>query len=129
MSEWLAFFQRRLVPSETLIEVVENLKLSLGFVPEGQPMVNAAPAQPGRLALSSHRLMVQWTDSRLKVYSTLAIYGLSERYFQKGSNWPYQATLILSGGMSLIVETVARDSQSAEQLKVTPIVKTTNQQK
>ncbi|MFQ5616361.1 MAG: hypothetical protein ACE5GO_07885 [Anaerolineales bacterium] len=117
MSDWTSFFQRRLVPGETLVEIAENLKLSLGFVPLGEPMRNAAPAKAGRLALTSHRLMVQWRDTRLKVYSTLAIYALSERFFDpRASKWPYQAILILSGGMTLMVETVARDTQSAGQL-------------
>jgi len=117
MSDWAPFFQRHLVPGETLVGIAENLKLSLGFVPFGEPMANAAPAQVGRLALTSHRLIIQWTDARLKVYSTLSIYGLSERYFDpRASNWPYQAILILSGGMTLIVETIARDVQSAKQL-------------
>jgi len=116
MSEKVSFFQRRLVSGESLIEVVENLKLGLAFVPLGQPTVNAAPNILGSLALTSHRLIVQWTDARLKAYSTFGVYGLSERFFIKGTTWPYQATLILPGGMSLVVETISRDTQSAEQL-------------
>ena len=119
MSEAQTFFQKRITSGETLIEIVENLKLNLGFVPLGQPMINCAPVYNGNLALTSHRLIVQWKDDgRFRVYSTLAIYGLSERYFIPGDSrkWPYQAILILSGGMSLVVETIDRNAQPAEQL-------------
>lgn len=117
MSDATSLFQKRLVSNETLLEIVENLKLSLGFVPLGQPMINTAPTQAGKLALTSHRLIIQWTDARFKLYSALSIYALSERYLDPGSpNLPYQGTLILSGGMSLIVESTAKDPQSAEQL-------------
>jgi len=118
MSEAQLFFQNRVTSGETLVEVAENLKLNLGFVPVGQPMFNTAPADIGNIALTSHRLIVQWKDGiRLRMYSTLSIYGLSERYFTPGdsSKWPYQAILILSGGMSLIVETIDRTAQSAEE--------------
>ena len=119
MSEIQSFFQNRITSGETLVEIAENLKINLGFVPLGQPMVNSAPAYNGNLALTSHRLIVQWKDDvRYRLYSTLAIYGLSERYFVPGDSrkWPYQANLILSGGMSLIVETFERSAQPAEQL-------------
>ena len=119
MSEVKSFFQNRITSGESLVEVAEKLKLNLGFVPLGQPMINSAPAYNGNLALTSHRLIIQWIgDDRYRLYSTLSIYGLSERYFLPGDSrkWPYQAILILSGGMSLVVETIERNAQSAEQL-------------
>jgi hypothetical protein len=113
MSEW----QTILVPDEILIEEVLNLKLSLAFVPVGQPMQNAAPEYKGRLILTNRRLIIQWTEKRIKLYSTLAVYAISERFLDPTQpNWPYQAILILPGGMSLIVETLSRYSQSANGL-------------
>jgi hypothetical protein len=110
MSEWKSI----LVPDEAKIEGVMNLKLTLAFVPVGEPMQNAAPREDGRLILTNRRLIVQWTDQRVKLYFTLAVYALSERFFSPSQpNWPYQAILILPGGMNLIVETLNRDSQSA----------------
>ncbi len=64
MSDSTSIFQKRLVADEALVENAENLKLSLGFVPLGQPMVNTAPTETGKLALTSHRLIVKWTDAR-----------------------------------------------------------------
>jgi hypothetical protein len=119
MSEVRTFFQNRIVSGEKLLDLAENLKIEIGFVPVGQPTGNIAPSYNGNIALTDSRLIVQWVyDGRYRVYSALAIFGLSERYFVPGhsSKWPYQAILILPGGMSLVVETIDRTAQPAEQL-------------
>jgi len=119
MSEWSSI----LVPDETIIQEVINLQLGLEFVPFGAPMRNypltvlSSSFKDGSLILTNHRLIAQWKDQRTRLYSTLGVYALSERLFDPSrSNWPYQAIVILPGGISLVVETSNIDAPSANEL-------------
>jgi len=119
MSQWHSI----LVSEEVLVDKVVNLRLSLAFVPFGNPMVNVnpslsvIPAKDGELILTNRRLILEWKDKKIRNYSTLAVYALSERFFDSAlPHWPYQAILNLPGGISLMVETSKNDARSANEL-------------
>jgi hypothetical protein len=118
MTDWSDHIQKRLVPDEKIIASIEDVYVGIGFVPFGEPMSNHEVRKKitGYLALTTHRLIVALRDDRTRLYSSLGVYGLSERYFLPGSNWPYQAIVILTAGVSLVVQPSANDAQSAERL-------------
>ena len=106
-----------LIHEEKTLAFIMDLKLTLAFVPTGEPMEDISPSKFGGLVLTNRRLIVLWREERVKLYSTLGIYALSERFFNPSSpGWPYQAIIVLPGGLSLIVETTSRDNKSAAEL-------------
>jgi hypothetical protein len=103
---------------EAILERINFLKITLGFVPVGEPMQNVPLQHFGMLILTNRRVIVEWLDKKLKLYSTLGIYGLSERLMsnEKPIDWPYQGILMLIGGMNLLVEPFNKTEEEAGKL-------------
>jgi hypothetical protein len=117
---WVSAFETRLVASERLLAVVENLRFSLMFVPHANPTGNYEPDLAGALALTTHRLIAGWAEGQgWKFYNAPALNGFSERRLRPDKRrWPYQAIVMLPGGMSLIVQTSRADAEHGNQLRV-----------
>jgi hypothetical protein len=109
------FFKERFVPGEDIVDLFDNIKFDFRH---GQPDTDYKLYTEGCLALTTHRLMVQWMGGRQtkRVYSVLWVHSLSERYSIGELKWPYQAILTLSNEMRLVVEPITANRQLAKQL-------------
>jgi hypothetical protein len=103
---------------ERLLEVIGDLSAEIGFVPYGLPTKDYDPGNTASLALTTKRLIIIFALAE-RVYSATGILGLSERFFCRWEDprrkpWPYQAILVLPGGLNLVIQTYTRDEESGK---------------
>jgi hypothetical protein len=117
-SQWTLAIQNALMPNETLVAVVEGLQHKFYFVPHISPAENLAAAAPATLALTNRRIIAVIHDGSVwKWFSISAVNSLCERPLsQNKPSWPYQAQLMLPGGLGLVIQTSTNNPQHAKQL-------------
>src|ERR1044072_7319522 len=105
MAEMLPYFQKTLSPDEQLISIVESLKFNIVFAPTNF-LADFQCSWGGALGLTNRRIKALINDGKSwKWFSTSAINGLSERHITSNQpTWPYQAFLMVAGGMGLVVQ-------------------------
>jgi hypothetical protein len=120
---YTAFEQKLILPKERLVTVVENLLFSFLVVPNALPTGNyMSPLEKklsGALALTSHRIIASWEESK-QCWKTLHIPSLNnvtERPLRSDHpSWSYQAIMMLPGGLVLVVQTQQPNAEHAKQL-------------
>jgi len=112
------YIQSVLMPDEKLLAVVENLQYKLYFVPHVSPIQSYSPGEKATLALTNRRIIaVLWSDEIWRWLSISALNSLVERPLNKyRGGWPYQAILLIPGGIGLIVQTKTNSTEAAKQL-------------
>lgn len=118
MSQWQSVFEHCLVPGERLLAVVENLSFSLHFIPNIAPTHNPSTGLAGGMALSTRRIIAVWSEGQgWKWFHIPAINSLSERPLRPDKpSWPYQAILMIPGGIGLVVQTSRPNAEHGRQL-------------
>jgi len=120
MSEIASAFQKKLLPGEQLLFVVEDLYFSVLFVPNITPEENYSCQRSGSLCLTNRRIIAILSDGNVwKWFHFSAINSLTERPLNAYKpSWPYQAIMIIPGGMGLVVQTQnPKDVEHATQLQ------------
>lgn len=100
--------EEKLVASERLDALVEYVSFQFLFVPHIAPTGNYATVWSGALALTSRRVIAVWVESRhcWKWLYIPALNSVSERFLRSDKpSWPYQAILMIPGGIGLVVQT------------------------
>lgn len=117
MEEWEIDFKEQMLPDEEVIDNISDLEYAFNFVPY-QPTSNPAPFLSMRLVLTNRRLVVRFWDGNVrKWFYTSVIYNLTERKINSDKpSWPYQATLMLSAGLVLVMQTQKVDKTQQERL-------------
>ncbi len=120
MSTWTPAFLERLLPSEELLVVFEQLHLGLHYIPYADPSLNYSPSLPGALALTSRRLVAAWSErGGTRWLHVPWIVGFAERPLRdKKPHWAYQALLLLPNGLGLVVQTLTPDADQARELSM-----------
>jgi hypothetical protein len=118
MSELTSAIQNVLMPNEQLVCVVENLQCHLTFIPHMSPLGDESPFQDATLGVTNRRIIAFVLDRsrRWRRISISALNSLTERPLLGGSSWPYQAILMIPGGIALMLQTKTNDAQHANQL-------------
>lgn len=116
---WRSIVESRLLPAEQLIDVVGDLSFSLYFVPHVGPG-NYQTSLAGTLALTIHRLIAIWSLAEAQSWQWFhipAINSLFERPLHPDKrSWPYQAILMIPGGMGLVVQTQTPHAEHGKRL-------------
>ncbi len=118
MATWTSVFEGMLVPGETLLGVAENLAFNYAFVPQVSPTANLTTNTQGAMGFTSRRMIVAWAEGQgWKFLHLTAVSSLTERQLRADkSAWPYQAIVMVPGGMGLVVQTKTADANAAQQL-------------
>jgi hypothetical protein len=118
MADWESFLQSQMLPGEELISFVTALRHSFKFVPYVDPDDNHTPVNEMVLALTNRRLIARYHDGKVwKWFYTSALNSLMERKIsQDKPSWPYQAILMIPGGLGLVIETWKVDKEQQEKL-------------
>lgn len=118
MEEWESDLKDQLLPDEEIITHIPNLEYSFNFVPDVKPDSNWPTGLSMRLILTNRRLIARFWNGRVrKLFYTSAIHNLTERKINGDQpTWPYQATLMVAGGLILTVQTDKVDKIQQEKL-------------
>lgn len=119
MSKMYSAFESCLVPGERILAVVEDLSFGFFWVPNVGPYGNYSTTLQGALALTTHRIIALWAESRQgwKWYHFSALNSLSERPLRSDKpSWPYQAIMMIPGGIGLVLQTRQPNAEHAKQL-------------
>ncbi len=111
--------EHKLLPGEQLIAVVENVSFNFSFVPHVIPTQNYPTHFSGALALTSRRVIALWAETQQgwKWLHIPALNSVSERPLRSDKpNWPYQAILMIPGGIGLVVQTQQPNAEHGKQL-------------
>lgn len=119
MSETVSTFQKKLLPGEQLLAVVENLSFSVLFVPHVTPIQNYPCGFGGSLALTNRRIIAALFDGSVwKWFHISAMNSLTERPLNNNRpSWPYQAIMMIPGGIGLVIQTQNPNAEQAKQLQ------------
>ena len=112
-------FRQKLLSEERLIAVVENLQIDFLVVPRVIPSQNYSTKMAGALALTPYRVIALWEESRScwKSLHIPSLNSVSERPLRSDKpNWPYQAILMIPGGLGLVVQTQQPNAEHGQQL-------------
>jgi len=126
-SRFRSVFEQKLVVSldEKIRVVVENLSIGFMFVPNVMPTENYMglymPSKKfnGAMALTNHRIIASWeeTSECVRTLHIPSINNITERPLRSDKpSWPYQAILMLSGGLVLITQTQKPNEEQAKQM-------------
>lgn len=118
-SQLYSAIEQKLRPGERLIAVVENLHLSFLMVPNVLPIQNYPAGLSGVLALTNRRVIALWAEApqSWKWLHIPALNSVSERPLRSDRpSWPYQAILMIPGGIGLVVQTQQPNAEHGKQL-------------
>lgn len=118
-SQVSSIVEQKLLSGERLIAVVENVSFSFLFVPHVIPTQNYPTGLNGALALTSRRVIALWAETQQgwKWLHIPALNSVSERPLRADKpSWPYQAILMIPGGIGLVVQTQQPNFQHCQQL-------------
>jgi hypothetical protein len=129
MTTWQTIFENLLIPEEKLLLFIGDLNFQINFVPSVNPMANyslkkdvsilsISHSYQGGIALTTHRLIAALVEAQgWKILHIPAINNLSERPLRSDKqDWPYQAIVIIPGGVGLILQTQSTDPQICRDL-------------
>ena len=113
---WKPIIESHLIAGESLIELVTDLFCDVNFIPH----INYSPSSDGLVALTSYRLIVAILIEAPDCWRWLhipAINYLSETPLCTSKpDKPYQAVILIPGGMGITVETQLSNKAHGEQL-------------
>jgi len=113
-----------LIKGEHIEAIVENLDFEFLYVPHVIPAANYPAGIYGAIALTNHRIIVllfsytkQNTQQIFRWLHILTLNSISERPLSIDKpNWPYQAIMMIPGGIGLVVQTRGPNVEHSEQL-------------
>jgi hypothetical protein len=111
ISEITSFVKSKLIRQEKLIDIVDDIQFSIGFVPSFSPLSDISPTHRGFLALTTHRLIAFIGDTQdYRAFHITSLNCFTERHTSRSNqNWPFQFILVIPGGIELMVQSLNND--------------------